>query len=153
MRNLFSRALAKFLSSWTKQIWELLTSKIERVKACAYEVGKVTQDWLPFTDYLITDWLAEGACPGTVGGVLAREMDTPPPTTCLLESEIHRNTLGPERKTGTTGDLRDDQVDALQTGAPFCASKTNREGWTGSLSTITTQPWVLSSPESLFKEA
>lgn len=39
----------------TKQTWEFLMSKLERIKVCAYEVGKAIQDWLPFTYHFITD--------------------------------------------------------------------------------------------------
>lgn len=39
----------------TKQTLEFLMSKLERIKVCAYEVGKAIQDLLPFTYYFTTD--------------------------------------------------------------------------------------------------
>ena len=50
-----------------------------RIKACAYEVGTAILDWLPFTHYCITDDEKRGGVSWAVGGVLAREMDAPPP--------------------------------------------------------------------------
>lgn len=99
----FSRALAKFLSSfWTQHKANFGVSNVkvrENQGLCLW--SRQGHPRLIALYLLFYNWLRR-ACPGAVGGVLAREMATPPPVICLLESKIPRNILGPERKAGTT---------------------------------------------------